>query len=77
MAEAQSRQRESLPSLHPDDDDDTVRLSSWATVERRLGSGLMFDFEAEICIIVMVMAWPELETTHTLHSAAIRKLMSK
>lgn len=37
------------------------------------GTSLMFDFDAEICIIVMVMAW--LETTRT--PADIRKLMSK
>jgi len=38
----------------------------------------MFDFDAEICIIVMVMAWLELETTHTprRHREADVKMMT-
>jgi len=38
----------------------------------------MFDFDAEICIIVMVMAWLELETTHTprSHREADVKMMT-
>lgn len=85
---AQSRQRESVLSLclmmmMTRCGDFSVRLMGMdpggggrrrgARQRRGRRASFMFDFDAEICIIVMVMAW--LETTRT--PADNRKLMSK